>query len=98
MILSFPKNSVTDRFSNVIVVKNMFGDRKIVHIWALHQNISALCTAFATSFNFFRPSYSCMLTVYILDNVRTKLTASYYLTLPVSTAVIHKIKTPLQPL
>ena len=50
MISSFPKNSVTDRFSNVIVVKNMFGDRKILHIWALHQNISALFPAFATSF------------------------------------------------
>ena len=59
--LVFQKNSVTDRFSNVIVVKNMFGDRKIVHIWALHQNISALFPAFATSFNFFLPGDSCML-------------------------------------
>ena len=59
----------------------MFGDRKIVHIWALHQNISALFPAFATSFNFFLPGDSCMLTVYILDYVQTKLTASYYLNL-----------------
>ena len=73
MILSFPKNSVTDRFSNVIVVKNMFGDRKIVHIWALHQNISALFPAFATSFNFFLPGDSCVLTVYILDYVQNKV-------------------------
>ena len=80
MILSFPKNSVTDRFSNVIV-KNMFGDRKIVHIWALHQNILALFPAFATSFNFFYLVIVVCLTVYILDYVQTKLTASYYLNL-----------------
>ena len=79
--LVFQKNSVTDRFSNVIVVKNMFGDRKILHIWALHQNISALFPAFATSFNFFYLVIVVCLTVYILDCVKTKLTASYYLNL-----------------
>ena len=81
MISSFPKNSVTDRFSNIIVSKNMFGDRKILHNWALHQNISALFPAFTTYFNFFYLVMVVCSTVYILNCVKTKLTASYYLNL-----------------